>query len=265
MASITTHLVIGERVFTRLPQLDPADLGSFLLGCLLVDVHWFSDIDRFTTHFAERFDGEGPYAFNRSCVNFMRRLDRLLIRPWDELTSAEQAFIAGYFCHLAADEDWKRFDWHMLHTLGIRWWADLPVPGDVIVSAFDVLSSELYIDFPTVKAALSDISIPNVLTHVPHATFQMTWEIAQIHIMSGSTLYSALKMFKRMGKTSAEMQTVRHQHEVYWEHAVAFIQDDFGGVQPRIQAMVQRSLERMPLLYQQTREPLPSARRERCH
>jgi len=53
---------------------------------------------------------------------------------------------------------------------------------------------------------------------------------------------------RRLGKTDAEMQVVRHQHEVYWEDAVGLIQHYFGGVQPRIQAMVRRSLETIPRL-----------------
>jgi hypothetical protein len=31
MAPLTTHLVIGERVFAHLPRLDPSDYGAFLL------------------------------------------------------------------------------------------------------------------------------------------------------------------------------------------------------------------------------------------
>ena len=105
MASFVTHMVIGEQVFAELPGFDPADYGAFLLGCVLVDVHAFYDVDQRTTHFAERFDERGVDAFNRSCSNFLTQLDSLLVRPWRKLTSAERAFIAGYLCHLAADEE----------------------------------------------------------------------------------------------------------------------------------------------------------------
>jgi hypothetical protein len=137
MASTITHLVIGERVFTQLEQLDPVDYGEFLLGCVLVDVHCCSAVDRQITHFAERFDEQGTDAFNKSCSNFLSQLGSLLVHPWNKLTSAERAFVAGYLCHLAADEDWKQFDLHTIHTLGIQWWVDLPVPVSVILTAFN--------------------------------------------------------------------------------------------------------------------------------
>ena len=30
-------------------------------------------------------------------------------------------YVAGYLCHLAADEDWKQFGWNMLQALEIPW------------------------------------------------------------------------------------------------------------------------------------------------
>ena len=146
MAPLITHLVIGERVFLQQQRFDLADYGPFLLGCILVDVHFCGPhlcdthlcdthlcgtIDRRRTHFAERLVKDSANGFNRSCANFLECLDGLLVRPWGKLTSAERAFVAGYLCHLAADEDWKQFDWDVLQTLGMRWWIELPVPVDV--------------------------------------------------------------------------------------------------------------------------------------
>ena len=249
MAPLTTHLVIGERVFAQLSQLDPVDYGGFLLGNVLVDVHVFGDVERRTTHFAERLAGDGPLAFHRSCANFLSQLDGLLARPWDALTSAERAFVAGYLCHLAADEDWKQFDWDTLHTQGIYLWTDLPVPGDVILTAFDVLSSELYVDFPSVASALRDVAVPDLWTHVPYGIFQAMWETFQAHFLDHSTLESYFETERRLGKTGAEVEELRHQHEVYWEDAVQLIQTTFGGIQSRVQAMVQHSLKTMPRLW----------------
>jgi hypothetical protein len=257
MAPLITHLVIGERVFAHLTQFQPVDYGAFLLGCALVDVHAFSKVDRCTTHFAGRLVKDGADAFDKSCVNFLGQLDVLLVRPWSELTRAEWAFVAGYLCHLAADENWKQFDWHLLHTQGIYWWTDspapegtqlMPAPADVLLTAFEVLSNELYIDFSTVASALNNASVPDVLTHVPHAVFQATWEIAQAHVMNGGSLESYLEMLGRLGKTGAEIQVVCRQHEIYWDAAMELIQNCFGGVELRIQAMVRRSLETVPLL-----------------
>ena len=36
MAPLTTHLVIGERVFAQLKQFEAADYGAFLLGCVIL-------------------------------------------------------------------------------------------------------------------------------------------------------------------------------------------------------------------------------------
>ena len=243
MAPVTTHLVIGERVFPQLLQLEPADFGAFLLGCVMVDVHAFSSIDRRTTHFADRFDKHGAYAFDRSCTNFVDQLDDLLVRSWDELTCTEQAFVAGNLCHLAADENWKQFVWDVLHDLGISPWTDLPVPGDVILTGFDVSSNELYIDFPSVTLALSDASVPNLSSHVPDGAFQVMWDIIKDQVAKKSTLESILEFRRRQGKTNEEIQGIRHQLEEHWEDAEKVIEKHFGGIQTRVQAMVRQSLE----------------------
>ena len=248
MAPLVTHLVVGERVFAPLQQFGDEEYGSFLLGCVLVDVHGFSDVDRRTTHFVGRLEEDGTDAFNKSCTNFLSQLDDLLLRPWGELASAEQAFVAGYLCHLAADEDWKQFGWNVLQTLEIPSLADFPVPGEVFLTAFDVLSSEMYVDFPSVTSALNDVAIPNVLAHVPHEAFQAMWDIAQEHVADGRTPESYFEMLRRLGQTDAELQEIIHQHDVYWDDAVSWI-TDFGGVEPRIHAGVERSLEVIPRLW----------------
>jgi len=248
MASTITHLVIGERVFAQLQQSDPAYYGAFLLGCVLVDVHRCGAIDRRTTHFAERGVENSVDAFNGSCSNFLTQLDSLLVRPWSKLTSAERAFVAGYLCHLAADEEWQRFDVHTIHTLGIQWWLDLPVPPGVVFSAFDTLSSELYNDPLVISQVLDEVSVPNVLTHIPYSALQAWWDVIKPRAMDGSSIESRFEELRRLGKTDAEIQVARHEHEVYWENAVALVQSFFGGVRPRVHAMVRRSLETVPLL-----------------
>jgi hypothetical protein len=248
MAPLVTHLVVGERTFAQLQQLDNEDYGPFLLGCVLVDVHGFSSIDRRETHFVGRLEEDGADAFNKSCANFLNQLDGLLLRPWSQLASAERAFVTGYLCHLAADEDWKRFGWNILQRLGISSLAQVPVPGDVVMTAFDVLSSQMYVDFTTIASALKDAVIPNVLAHVPHDAFQAMWDIAKEHVMTGDTPESYFEMLKREGKTAAEIREVIRQHDVYWEDALALIHD-LGGVEPRIQASVRRSLEVIPHLW----------------
>ncbi|MEE9615900.1 MAG: hypothetical protein V3T90_02705 [Anaerolineae bacterium] len=248
MAPLVTHLVIGERVFAQSPQFASTDYVPFLLGCVLVDANNFSGMDRRRTHFVGRLEDDGADAFNRSCANFLSQFDDLLVRPWSELTGAEQTFIGGYLCHLAADEVWKQFSWNMLRALEIQSLAALPVPGGVIFTAFGVLSSKMYIDFPAVVSALNDVAISHVMTHVPYDAFQAMWEIVKEYMLTGGTPGSYFEMLKREGRTDAEVREIIRRHDVYWEDAVALIHD-LGSVEPFIQAAIRRSLEMIPRLW----------------
>jgi hypothetical protein len=242
MAPWITHLLVGERIFAQLSQLDEKDYGPFLLGCVLVDVNAYSDIAHRASHFVGRLEDDGTDAFNKSCVNFLSQLDGLLLCPWNQLASAERAFVTGYLCHLAADEDWKRFGWDILQTMGLESLAQIPVPGYVIYTIFDVLSSQMYVDSTAVKSALREAVIPNVFVHIPHNAFQAMWAIAKEYVMTGDTPESYFEMLKRAGKTAAELQEVIHEHDVYWGDALDLVHD-LGGVEPRVQGGVQRSLK----------------------
>jgi hypothetical protein len=171
-----------------------------------------------------------------------------LLRPWDELTNAERAFVAGYLCHLAADEDWKQFGWDIMQAFQLATLAEFPVPGEVFLTAFDVLSSEFFFDATAVVSALSCARIPDVLTHVPYTCFQGMWDVAKAHIVAGGTPTSYFEMLERQGRSNGDIEEVIHQHDVYWESAVASIRE-LGGVEPRICASVQRSLEMLLRLW----------------
>ena len=110
------------------------------------------------------------------------------------------------------------------------------------MTAFDVLSSELYVDFPAIALALETASIPDVLLHISYDTLQTMWNITERYVMDGGTPGAYFELLTRAGKTRAEIQAVRHEHDVHWEDAVTAIHD-LGGVEPRIQAGVRRSLE----------------------
>ena len=71
------------------------------------------------------------------------------------------------------------------------------------------------------------------------------WDVS----LSMYIIESYFEVLQRLGKTDVEIQIARYEHEVHWEDAVALVQDFFGGAQPRIQAMVQRSLETTPRLW----------------
>lgn len=248
MPPITTHLVIGERIFAHLPGLNPSDRGGFLLGCALVDVHGYT-VDRRTTHFAGRLDREGDLAFGKSCANFVAGLDGLLTRPRGQLESEELAFVAGYLCHLAADENWKQFDWDLRQESGAYVWTDLPTPGDVILTAFDVLSADLYADHASVASDLGRAVIPDVFSHVSHQPLSRTWDVIREHVISGSTRQSALATIERTAGGGEEEQAIRRLHETHWEDAVRVIKTHLGGVRSRVRDMVRQSRETMARLW----------------
>lgn len=250
MAPLTAHLVIGERVFDQLPRFGRPDYGAFLLGCVLVDVNSFADIDRRTTHFAENQATDGPYAVDRSCANFLDHLDSVLVCTWDRLANEERAFVAGYLCHLAADEEWKLFTLDLMHRMGVLTSKDLLIPAGVIMTAFDVLSSELYVDFSSVASALRDAPVPDVFIHVPREAFQAMWDIARGHLTGRCSTESYLAMLPRLGVPDAEMQAKRQEFQTCWEGAVEFIHKHHGDIQSNIQAMVMRSLQTMPHLWE---------------
>ena len=249
MAPIVMHAVIGERVY---PQIEPLaqtqTLGSFLLGCMLADVNAFSDLDRRQTHFAGRPDEDGEDAFDKGSLAFLSRLDGLLQQPWGRLPPNEQAFVAGYLCHLAADEAWKSVVWRALWAMGITSAKQFPIPGGVVLTAYSVLSVKHYHDAAAVADALRPVMVPDVLTHVPHETLARMWRIVRPCSMDDFTVECYLVMLEKSGRPAAVVAERRRQHELYMEEALAFIQASFD-VETMIQATVDRSLEIVPRLW----------------
>jgi hypothetical protein len=248
MAPFVTHLVIGERVFAKFGRFDSSAYGPFLLGCVLVDAKNTDAIGRRTTHFVGRLHEDGEDAFRKSCTNFLAQLDTLLVRPWHELTQEEQAFVAGYLCHLAVDEVWKQSTHEMMQELGISSLADLPVPGRILLLASAALTKELHGDFLTITSALESASIPHVLAHVPLDDFRAMWEIFGEWIMNGCPHELRLEMLKRMGRTEAQIEAARREHETHWDAAVAFVRES-GEVERIVNHGIRRSLEVLPRLW----------------
>ena len=252
MPPLTTHLVIGERIFkkfTQLESLQPA-YGAFLLGCLLVDVNGFSDIDRLVTHF-----GDEPL---ECCNNFLDNLDGLLVRPWANLENDEKAFALGYFCHLAADEEWKAGNRRIKATLGLKEWSNL-IPVDVLLTEFDVLSNALYIDSSSVRKALGSAYVPDIFAHISQPQFQHMWDVAQIHVLNHSSLDTYTEMISLAGAFRREVDTVRQQHEQYRDKADQVIIENLGGVKSRTEAMLSHAAAKMPTFWSRfPLTPLPS-------
>ena len=247
MAPLITHVVVGERTCSQLRRFDsdPAVYGAFLLGSVLVDANGFSDLDRRQTHFVGRLEDDGQSAFTQSCTNFLCQQDRVLQRPWAALNRIDQAFVAGYLCHLAADEIWKEMGWKMLQALGLKSLKEMPVPGVVLLTVYDVLSHQVCADWSAVECALNSAAIPEVMTHVPYSVFQRVWEMIKPHVLAGGAAEAYFDLLDRMGTPAAEIREIRRQHEVCWDEAVAFI-DDMGGIELYLTAAVERAVYVLP-------------------
>lgn len=256
MAPLVTHLVIGERVFGRLQEFDrsPEVYGAFLLGCVVADVNFFTRADRRTTHFVGRLEEDGTEAFEKSCEHFLQARGTLFHRPWHLLTQEEQAFVAGYLCHLAADEQWKAQTWRVMQEMNLASVQDHPVPGAVILTAFDAQSARGFADFERIAEALRVGSIPDVLSHVPVEMFQQMRELVEEHLLDKGSAESWFRVLDRRGQPAEWTIKERARHERYWEEAMAFI-DSLGGAEPFINAAVERALQVLPGLWQENVHP----------
>lgn len=135
MAPFLTHLVVGERVWAALGELQPGPgtYGAFLFGCLAPDVDKFCHgLEQSTTHFVAK-DEAGTWAWRRS-QRFLEEQTALLRAPFHTLEAVEQAFVLGYLCHIAADEITGRSARDMLSQhAGVT-----PLPHvDAILTAMD--------------------------------------------------------------------------------------------------------------------------------
>jgi hypothetical protein len=237
------HAVIGERVYPQIRQLVQTQAyGAFLLGCMLADVNGFSDLDRRQTHFVGRPHEDGEAAFSEGSIAFLSQRDALLQRPWDGLSPGEQAFAAGYLCHLAADEAWKEVTWRKLWAMGITSADQFPIPGGVLLTAYSILSGDHYRDEAAVAAVLQQATVPDVLTHVPHEALVGMWDAVKPHVLDGHTVAAYLGMLARKGVTAAEVAERKRQHEVYMDEAIAFVLE-LSDVEATIQVTADRSLE----------------------
>ncbi|HQE92937.1 MAG TPA: hypothetical protein PLH19_10855 [Anaerolineae bacterium] len=251
MPPLTTHLVVAERVFPHLEPFGAAEYGAFLTGNLVVDVNGFTSVSRRTTHFVGRFDEDGEAAFTASCANFLKQRGRLLSRPWVELTPEERAFVAGYLCHLAADELWKAMSARLQQAWGLNSPEDMPVPPAVVLTAFSVASHALFVDFAAVAAALDTAPLPDVFTHVAHADFLRMWDIVHQPLLQGNSPESFFEMLARSGQDAAELQKVREQHACHWDAAMALV-EQVGGVEAFVTEAAERALEILPDLWRKS-------------
>jgi hypothetical protein len=243
-------LVIGERVSVTVQHLrsSPLVYGAFLLGCVLVDANNYYGLERHQTHFMKLSNGEGEGTPRGSCASFLNQLNSLLLRRWGTLTEPEQAFVAGYLCHLAADEAWLEVSWGLLQELGLKAWDDLPVPAEVMLVTFNELSQELSEDLPLIASALKGAAIPKVFAHVPQGAFQRMWDLAQAYVLDGGRLEAYLTLLESQGKAYTEIQAVRQHGEGYCQGATALVKEA-GGIERFIRAAVSRAVQVVPRLW----------------
>ena len=250
MATLIAHLVVGERVSASLGRLRSSSTayGAFLLGCVLVDANHYADLERHQTHLVKLSNGEGGGATTGSCATFLERRDSLLLRRWSTLTESEQAFVAGYLCHLAADDAWLEVSRGLLEDLGLGTWEDLPVPAEVMVVTFNASSHDLFDDFSAVASALEVTRIPDIFAHVSQSTFERMWDVARGYVLAGGRLESYLGLLKAQGRPSAHVETVRQQVDRYGGEATALVQAA-GGIERFIQPAIERALQAVPQLW----------------
>ena len=249
MPYIVTHRVVGELVLARLDRLSPAHLGPFLLGNVLVDLHLVERAERVDTHFCEHLARDGPLAFDKSAANMLANLGSLLVRPWAELSEAEHAFVAGYLCHLAADEEFRRFSLEEMDRLGHLWSQNLPFSPSVVMTVYNVQGHALSPDPQAMAASLASVRVPDVFTHVDHDALLFMWEIARPHAIDGGSIESFLEFMDRAGIPPEAVARQKRQHAEHWDEAVAFTREFFGSVEVRVEAMVAHAMDVLPRLW----------------
>jgi hypothetical protein len=252
MAALITHLVVGERVYPQVPQLENsrASFGAFLLGCVAPDVSFLGEIDRRVTHLVGRPEEDGIAAFTESCTRFLARRDCLLRCPWPDLSGTDRALVAGYLCHLAADETWKAWGWRPTRRSGpgLSPRELEGVPPGVLVTASSVFSAEMYLDFQAVASSLGDVYVPDVFDHVSHGAFVRMWDVVRPYVLDTPTYEAYLALLARRGQSEMEIEAARAEHERHWETALSLIRD-IGGIRPVVLTCVERAVEVLSRLW----------------
>lgn len=197
MAPFLSHLVIGERVWLALEGRRPASdgYGVFLFGCLAPDVDKFCPgLEQGTTHFLPK--DEGRTWVHRRTMHFLEHPDRYLRAPFSALAPAEQAFVLGYVCHVAADEATGQLAERIYRRLIS---ADEPVPGpDAVLTAVDPRLWSMAMDPAAMIAALHQISIPaETLPFAPAECLQALYRVVLPQVREGGGLEPYLHTVRR--------------------------------------------------------------------
>jgi len=101
MPLLYLHLSIAKEAaeLLRHPVVD-LNMGDYLIGAISPDVHFISGVSRRETHF---FDLAKKECESGVCLLFKAHPD---LARGNKLDATTKSFIAGYLCHLIADEVW---------------------------------------------------------------------------------------------------------------------------------------------------------------
>ena len=111
-----------------------------------------------------------------------------------------------------------------------------------------MLSAELYLDFLAVALALREVCIPDVFSHVSYGAFVWMWDVLQPYALDGRTYGAYLRLLASRGRSKAEIEVARREHEGHWEDAVALIHD-MGGVEAVVVSCVERAVGMLSRLW----------------
>jgi hypothetical protein len=241
-ASIT-HAVVGEYVRRELfPLLSIDNRGSFYGGCILIDVHAFNNIDRQITHFVGTIEEDRQNTYLKSCNKFIKDYKNLISSPEGNIGIYEKYFIAGYLCHLAADETWRKWGLQIYRELGLNSWSEFPVLGDYGLATFDFLSNQLFSNKEEFIKEIDSLHIPNIFNHIPYPYFQKQWYVCKDYVYSDGSIEPYVEALGRAGKTAKEIENIKSACIDNWGRAIEFYVR-MGGAKNYILSSMTRSIE----------------------
>lgn len=133
-------------------------------------------------------------------------------------------------------------------TTGVRWWRDLIVPAGVTLTVFDLcLLPEEHATLFTQVLARTDV--PDIFTHVPSGVFQELWSAVKPYAIAGGQPEAYFELSARLAARNVKFQQTLREYDRHRQAAVEVITRYLSGVKARLDAMVSRSLEQVPRLW----------------
>jgi hypothetical protein len=197
VAPFLTHLVIGERLWEEmeLPSRWPDHYGTFLFGCLAPDVDKFTEgLSQATTHFVAK---DPAYAWvEQRSQRFLDEQAGILRAPFPEMGGDEQAFVAGYLCHVATDEVTGAYGQAIRHRVQ---GTNLPPAWvDAFLTTFDPRVWALARDPERIVTTLAGAAIPEgTLPFAPAGNLSIMHRLVWPQLRDGGGLEPYLDMVRR--------------------------------------------------------------------